>query len=91
MIPLCHNENALKRGKNQDLWLHFYIKDGIDSIPHCHTENALKTGKISNVCFVSIYTEQKKKLYTYLFSRISANTFPRNIIFLSNNSVFNLQ
>ena len=59
MIPLCHNENALKRGKNQEIWLHFYIEDGIgvsiiDSIPHSHTENALKTGKITNVCFVSI-------------------------------------
>ena len=30
------------------------------------------------------YTEQKKKLYTYLFSHISANTYPRNIIFTSN-------
>ena len=30
------------------------------------------------------YTERKKKLYTYLFNRFSANTYPRNIIFISN-------
>ena len=39
----------------------------------------------------NIYTEQKKKLYTYLFSHISANTNPMNIIFISNLSEFNSQ
>ena len=32
----------------------------------------------------ALYTEQKKKLYTYLFSHFSANTYPRNLIFISN-------
>ena len=49
-IPHCHNENALKRGKRQEMWLRYYIVDKVgecisDSIPHCHTENALKRGK----------------------------------------------
>ena len=39
----------------------------------------------------SLYTEQKKELYTYMFSHISANTNPRNIIFISNKSEFNSQ
>ena len=25
-IPHCHTENALKRGKNREMWLHFYIQ-----------------------------------------------------------------
>ena len=28
-IQKCHNENAFKKGKNQDMWLHFYIEDKI--------------------------------------------------------------
>ena len=44
-----------------------------------------------SLLLLPLYTEQKKKLYTYLFSHISANTYPRNIIFISNNSVFNVQ
>ena len=38
----------------------------------------------SNYLWGKTYTEQKKKLYTYLFSHISANTYPRNIIFTPN-------
>ena len=38
-----------------------------------------------------ILNKKKKKLYTYLFSHISANTYPRNIILISNKSVFNPQ
>ena len=45
-----------------------------------HTDNNLLT-----------FTEQKKKLNTYLFSHMSANTYSRNIIFISNKSVFNFQ
>ena len=38
-IPHCHIENALKRGKNQEMWLRCYIEDKvgvciIDSIIH---------------------------------------------------------
>ena len=53
-IPHCHSENALKRGKNQEMWLRFYIEDKtgvsiIDSISRCLTENATKTGKNKHV------------------------------------------
>ena len=53
-IPHCHSEYALKRGKNQEMWLRFYIEDKtgvsiIDSIPHCLTENATLTGKNKDV------------------------------------------
>ena len=39
----CHNENALKKGKTQEMCLRFYIEDTIgvsiiDSIPHRHTK-----------------------------------------------------
>ena len=27
-IPHCHSEYALKRGKNQEMWLRFYIEGG---------------------------------------------------------------
>ena len=59
MMTLFRNENAFKRGKNQEMWHHFNIEDNIgvsiiDIIPHCHTENALKTGKISKLCIVSM-------------------------------------
>ena len=27
-IPHCPTENALKRGKNQEMWLRCYIEDG---------------------------------------------------------------
>ena len=42
-IPHCHSEYALERGKNQEMWLRYYIEDKvgvciIDSIPHCHTK-----------------------------------------------------
>ena len=48
-----------KKGKNQDVWLHFYIEDKIgvsiiDSIPHCHTEMLSKGAKIKKCGFVSI-------------------------------------
>ena len=59
-IPHCHNENAFKYGKNQDMWLHsmFYIEDKIgvsiiDSIPHCHTEMLSKGAKIKKYGFGS--------------------------------------
>ena len=43
-IPHCHTENALKRGKNQEMWLRYYIEDKvgvciIDSIPHCFSKH----------------------------------------------------
>ena len=57
-IPHCHNENALKKGQKQEMWLRFYkVENGvsiIDSIPQCHTENAFKRGKIKKCGFVSI-------------------------------------
>ena len=58
-IPHCHTENALKRGKNQEMWLRCYIEDrvgvcSIDSIPHCHTKNLSKEAKIKKCGFVSI-------------------------------------
>ena len=42
-IPHCHREYALERGKNQEMWLRYYIEDKVgvcivDSIPHCHTK-----------------------------------------------------
>ena len=42
-IPHCHSEYALKRGKNQEMWLRYHIEDKvgvciINSIPHCHTK-----------------------------------------------------
>ena len=42
-IPHCHSEYALKRGKNQEMWLRYFIEDNfgvciIDSIPHCHSK-----------------------------------------------------
>ena len=42
-IPHCHSECALKRGKNQEMWLRYYMEDKvgvciIDSIPHCHSK-----------------------------------------------------
>ena len=45
-----HTENALERGKNQEILIRFCVggKVGvsiIDSIPHCHTENVLKRVK----------------------------------------------
>ena len=42
-IPHCHSKYALKKGKNQEMWLRYYIEDKvgvciIDSIPHVHTK-----------------------------------------------------
>ena len=60
MMTLFRNDNALKRGKNQEMWHHFYIIEDnigvsiIDSIPHCHTENDLKKGQMKKCGFVSI-------------------------------------
>ena len=31
-IPHCHTENALKIGKNQEMWLRCYIEDGLFTI-----------------------------------------------------------
>ena len=31
-IPHCHTENALKRGKNQEMWLRCYIEDSFVTI-----------------------------------------------------------
>ena len=31
-IPHCHTENALKRGKNQEMLLRCYIEDGLFTI-----------------------------------------------------------
>ena len=31
-IPHCHTENALKRDKNQEMWLRCYIEDGFVTI-----------------------------------------------------------
>ena len=58
-IPHCHREYALERGKNQEMWLRYYIEDKvgvsiIDSIPHCHTKNISKEAKIKKCGFVSI-------------------------------------
>ena len=41
--PHCHSEYALKRGKNQEMWLRYYIEEKvgvciIDGILHCHTK-----------------------------------------------------
>ena len=41
---------VLKIGKNQEMWLRYYIENKIgvsiiDSIQHCHTENALERDK----------------------------------------------
>ena len=45
-IPHCHIENALKRGKNQEMWLRCYIEDKvgvciIDSIIHTAFQSIL--------------------------------------------------
>ena len=61
-LPHCHTENALKRDKNQEMWLRCYIEAAsllyiedkvgvciIDSIPHCHTKIFLKRRKSRNV------------------------------------------
>ena len=67
-IPHCYTENALKRGKNQEMWLNSLLYKGlliyykedrvgvciIDSIPHCHTKNLSKEAKIKKCGFVSI-------------------------------------
>ena len=66
-IPHCHTENALKRDKNQEMWLrcyieerlHYYIEDKvgvciIDSIPHCHTkiyQNRRKSRNVASFLF----------------------------------------
>ena len=62
-IPHCNNENASKKGKNQDMWLHVYIEDKIgvsiiDSIPHCHTEMLSKGAKIKKCGFVSTFLDR---------------------------------
>ena len=31
-IPHCHSESALKRGKNQEMWLHCYIENDFVTI-----------------------------------------------------------
>ena len=67
MIPLYHNENALKKAKNQEMLLHFYIEDNIgvsiiDSIPHCHTENALKNGQKQEM-WLRFYIVEKWSIY----------------------------
>ena len=37
-IPHCHTENALKRGKNQEMWLRCYIEDGLFTIKKTELE-----------------------------------------------------
>ena len=49
-IPHCRTENALERGKDQEMLVRFCVggKVGgsiIDSIPHCYTESVLKRVK----------------------------------------------
>ena len=61
-IPHCHNEYALKRGKNQEMWLRFYIEDktGVSSIVF-HTvllKMLPKTGKNKDV-WLRFYIIQK--------------------------------
>ena len=51
-IPHCYTENALKRSKNQEMWLCIYTKDKVGlsiirSIPHCHNENVLKRSGVT--------------------------------------------
>ena len=51
--------NALKKGKNQELWLRYYIqyKVGvciIDSIPHCHTRMLRKEANNQECVFVTM-------------------------------------
>ena len=40
-IPHCHTENALKRGKNQEMWLRCYIEDGFVTIKKTKLEYVL--------------------------------------------------
>ena len=37
-IPHCYTENALKRGKNQEMWLRCYIEDGLFTIQQTEFE-----------------------------------------------------
>ena len=37
-IPHCHTENALKRGKNQEMWLRCYIKECLFTIKKTELE-----------------------------------------------------
>ena len=51
--------NALKIGKNQEMWLRYCIEDKvgvciIDSIPHCHTRMLWKEAKNQECDFVTI-------------------------------------
>ena len=57
----------------------------------CENKGARLSSMVISAFDFATYTEQKKKLYTFLCSHISANTNPRNIIFISNESVFNSQ
>ena len=68
-IPHCHNENASKKGKNQDniMWLHFYIEHKIgvsiiDSIPHCLMKCFQKAQKSRNVASF-LYRIQNLSIY----------------------------
>ena len=56
-------EHVLKIGKNQEMWLRFYIEDKVGvsiiySIPHCHAENVLKTGDNQEM-FLRYYKDDK--------------------------------
>ena len=66
-IPHCHSESALKRGKNQEMWLHCYIENDFVTIQKTKLEyvsstvfhtailkNLSKEAKIKKCGFVSI-------------------------------------
>ena len=53
----------MKRGKNQEMWLHHYIENKIgvsiiDSIQHCRSENALERDKYQEM-WLRFYLEDK--------------------------------
>ena len=81
-IPHCHSENALKRGKNQEMWLRYYIEDKvgvciIDSIPHCHSKMLLKA-----LCYTIDDTYSNFVLYIV--------TKPHFLIFISFERLFSM-
>ena len=63
-IPNCHTKNALKRGKNQEMWLRCYIEDSFVTIPSKKSSaqvgvrvNSVLTRNDCIKCYISLFKE----------------------------------
>ena len=89
-IPHCHSEYALKRGKNQEMWLRFYIEDKtVISIISLYRNEAtlLDFASFESIFSMTVWNTIDDRYSSFVFYIESK---PHFLIFASFQSIFTM-